>query len=187
MTRAKVYAIILRKKGGVVLKEKKKIPVQVIFGILLGLSVWGSSILLTGKIIIFEEIELYSSGALVLVFPLLFSAVCVLVSKHAVKSGEKAFFVSTTISLLVPMIAPAFLLLLEIIINSQKDFVRTVANWFYLAFVPVYIGPSSIITQLDAVFPDRAKFVAAIVACVIVMLSGLIASVVIFKKGGENS
>ena len=91
MTRAKVYAIILRKKGGVVLKEKKKIPVQVIFGILLGLSVWGSSILLTGKIIIFEEIELYSSGALVLVFPLLFSAVCVLVSKHAVKSGEKAF------------------------------------------------------------------------------------------------
>jgi len=74
------------------MKTKNKITTQIIFGILTAFALWISAILLSGQIPLGENIELYHTGPLVIIFPFVFLAFCIFVAKYSANNKMPAYF-----------------------------------------------------------------------------------------------
>jgi len=89
------------------MKTKNKITTQIIFGILTAFALWISAILLSGQIPLGENIELYHTGPLVIIFPFVFLAFCIFVAKYSANNKMPAYF-KTSIVVLLFLLLPGF-------------------------------------------------------------------------------
>ena len=65
------------------MKTRNKKSTQIIFGILTAVALWISAILLSGQLPLGENIELYHTGPLVILFPFVFLAFCIFIAKYS--------------------------------------------------------------------------------------------------------
>ncbi len=173
-------------KGGNLMKTRKK-GTQIFFGIIFAVAVWALGFLLSGMVCFDEIIELYPAGVLVLLFPLLFVGACIFASKYALKNRSKAFYASAIAAFLFPAVMAAVCLFYDLLAGC-------LSNSALLAAINVlFLGVSFLSTPVLSVFlrllslgseSHTGDIIAAF--CAVVMLSGLIASVVIYKKGNSR-
>ncbi len=168
------------------MNAQKKKGTQIFLGIVFALAVWALGILLSGMFCFVENIELYPSGVLVLLFPLLFVGACVFVSRYALKSGNKSFFVSSAVGLSFPMIAPAICMPLNIIFKFHIPVLSRIADISIAAFSIFAISPVSVFMRLLTLSEETHISILLIILSTVFMFSGFISSVVIYKKGYER-
>lgn len=165
---------------------------QIFFGILTGLAVWLSGIFLSGRFAFVEETVLYPAGYLVFLFPLLFSAVCILISKNASKNGTKPFFTAFLASAAYPLVSSAICFPVNSMAESANVVLSHIGEALALIFTVSTISPVSLLTQIadavDSGSADSASVAAiAVIICVAVMLTGYIASIIIYKKRSRSA
>ena len=165
------------------MNTQKKKGAQIFLGIVFALAVWGLGILLSGLFCFVENVELYPSGALVLLFPLLFVGACVFTSKYALKSGNKSFFVSSAVSLSFPMIAWVICMPLNLIFKFHIPVLSRIADISIATFSIFAISPVSVFMRLRTLGEETHTSILLVIFSTVFMLSGFIASVVIYKKG----
>ena len=164
------------------MNAQKKKGTQIFLGIAFAIVVWAFGILLSGMFCFVENIELYPSGVLVLLFPLLFFGACVFASKYALKSGNKSFFVSSAVSLAFPMIAWVICIPLNLIFEFHIPVLSRIADISIAAFSIFAISPVSVFMRLLTLSEETHISILLIILSTVFMFSGFIASVVIYKK-----
>lgn len=159
---------------------KKKPFVQIICGLLLSFGVWLSGILLSGRILFVEEMELYQAGPLVLLFLPVYVFACVFASKYALKNQSKAFYASAIAGLVFPAVTAVACILLDPLYGDTVLFqiVSAIIFGFSIFSIPI----NSVFVQLISLGSEPYTEKVLVVLGAAVMLSGLIASVVIYKR-----
>lgn len=168
------------------MNARKKKGTQIFSGIIFAVAVWALGILLSGMFCFVENIELYPSGVLVLLFPLLFVGACVFASKYALKSGNKSFFVSSAVSLAFPMVVSVICLPLNLIYEFHIPVLSRIADISIAAFSIFAVSPVSVFVRLFSLSEETHIAVLLIILCTVVMISGLVSSAVIFKKSSKD-
>ncbi len=169
------------------MNAQKKKGIRVFLGIVFAITVWALGILLSGMFCFVENIELYPSGILVLLFPLLFVGACVFASKYALKSGNKSFFVSSAVSLAFPMVASVICLPLNLIYKFHIPVLSRIADVSIAAFSIFAVSPVSVFMRLLTLSEETHISILLIILSTVVMFSGFIASVVIYKKSAGKT
>lgn len=169
------------------MNAQKKKGTQIFLGIVFAIAVWVLGILLSGMFCFVENIELYPSGILVLLFPPLFIGACVFASKYALKSGNKSFFVSSAVSFAFPMVASVICLPLNLIYKFHIPVLSKIADILIAAFTIFAVSPVSVFMRLLTLSEETHISILLIISSTVIMFSGFIASVVIYKKSVDKT
>ena len=111
---------ILKLKGGAFMNTQIKKSTQIFQGILTGIGLWIFGHLLSGRLTFVEDMELFPTGPLVVLFPFVFIAACILVAKYSVKTGNGVYYKASIISFLVPVLCWIIFLLFNFITEVKQ-------------------------------------------------------------------
>lgn len=168
------------------MKTKNKKSTQIIFGILTAVALWISAILLSGQLPLGENIELYQTGPLVIVFPFVFLAFCIFIAKYSANKKLPAYFKTSIVCFIIPFIGWILSLLLNFIAQETTPVIQYIANYISLIFTVPLV---SVYLQLISLLPistDGTILVLISIAYFIPMVVGILISLTIYKKVGAN-
>ena len=164
------------------MKIKNKKSTQIIYGILTAIALWISAILLSGQISLGDNLKLYHTGHLVIVFPFVFLAFCILLAKYSAKSHKAAYYKTAIICFIIPFIGWILSLLLNLIAQETTPVFSYIANYISLIFAVPLV---SVYLQLISLLPtgtDGIILISISLAYFIPMIVGVLVSLNIFKK-----
>lgn len=163
------------------MKTKNKKSTQIIFGILTAVALWISAILLSGQLPLGENIELYHTGPLVIIFPFVFLAFCTFIAKYSANKKLPAYFKTSIVCFIIPFIAWILSLLLNFIAQETTPVIQYIANYISLIFtVPL----ASVYIQLISLLPistDGLILILISIAYFIPMVVGFLVSFKIYN------
>lgn len=100
-------------------KTKKS---QFFFGLIIGILVWVSGIIITGFLPTFGDgIEFGYRSALTIIFPAVLWVICIFFGIKTAKNGKTVFFYSYTAVLLIPVISMLLTLILGVLEDSTGE------------------------------------------------------------------
>ncbi|MBQ7115924.1 MAG: hypothetical protein IJN94_05865 [Clostridia bacterium] len=164
------------------MKTQNKKITQIILGILTALVLWGSGILLSGRIVTGDTISLYRAGALTIIFPFIFLGACILIAKYSANKNMPEYYKTSIICFILPFIAWIICLLLNSIAQVTTPIFSYIANYISLIFTVPLI---SVYQQLLSLIPtgtDGAILVLLSIAYFIPMVVGVLISLKVYKK-----
>ena len=126
------------------MKTKNKKTTQIIFGILTAFALWISAILLSGQLPLGENIELYHTGPLVIIFPFVFLAFCIFIAKYSANKKLPAYFKTSIVCFIIPFIAWILSLLLNSVAQETTPVFSYIANFNIYCSVDFSIYPINI-------------------------------------------
>ena len=168
------------------MKTRNKKSTQIIFGILTAVALWISAILLSGQLPLGENIELYRTGPLVIIFPFVFLAFCIFIAKYSANKKLPAYFKTSIVCFIIPFIAWILSLLLNSIAQETTPVFSYIANYISLIFTVPLV---SVYLQLISLIPtstDGLILILISIAYFIPMVVGILISLTIYKKVGAN-
>ena len=157
---------------------------QIFQGILTGIGLWIFGHLLSGRLAFVENMELYPTGPLVILFPFVFIAACILVAKYSVKTGNDVYYKASIISFVVPVLCWIIFLLLNIITEVKVPVLSSVAEIVLVVFIFPCVPVFSIFWQFLTVIGSNAvgiKMVLPGIVYFLPMLIGMLISIKIYK------
>ncbi len=171
------------------MKTQSKKSIQIFQGILTGIGLWILGHLLSGRLAFVEDIELYPTGPLIFVFPFLFAAACILLSKYAVRTAKGTYYKASIICFLLPAFCWLISFLLGYIMELKVPVISIAADCMQLIFIFPCVALLSIYSQLLTVIgtsTDDIRLVLISVAYFIPMLIGILISLRIYKGNYKN-
>lgn len=168
------------------MKTQSKKITQIIYGILTALVLWGSGILLSGRIVTGDTISLYRAGALTIIFPFIFLGACILIAKYSANKNMPVYYKTSIICFIIPFIGWILSSLLYFIAQETTPVFLYIANYISLIFAVPLV---SVYHQLLSLIPtgtDGAILVLLSIAYFIPMVVGILISLTIYKKVGAN-
>ncbi len=163
------------------MKTKNKKSTQIIYGILTAVALWISAILLSGQLPLGENIELYHTGPLVIIFPFVFLSFCILVAKYSAKSHKATYYKTSIVCFIIPFIAWILSLLLNFIAQETTPVIQYIANYISLIFTVPLV---SVYLQLISLLPtstDGLILILISIAYFIPMVVGFLVSLKIYN------
>lgn len=163
------------------MKTKNKKSAQIIYGILTAVALWISAILLSGQLPLGENIELYHTGPLVIIFPFVFLAFCISVAKYSAKSHKATYYKTSIVCFIVPFIGWILSLLLNFIAQETTPVIQYIANYISLIFTVPLV---SVYLQLISLLPistDGLILILISIAYFIPMVVGFLVSLKIYN------
>lgn len=157
---------------------------QIFLGILSGLGIWTVGILMSGGITLFlNDYELYSTGKLILAFPFLFVAACIIIAKYSARTENKAYYITSMISFLFPFIS--FLLHATNIFAAGLSIpvISNIAEIFVILFLYLSSPAFSVAAQI---FNATSIDAIAVILCVAFALIGMVVSVFVYKRNCDK-
>ena len=124
---------------------------QIFLGILSGIGLWAFGHLLSGRLSFVEDIVLFPAGPLVLIFPFLFIAACILVAKHSAKTGKDIYYKTSIICFATPAICWIMSQLFSFIFELNIPVISSIADILVLVFMLPSIGMFSMYVQISNV------------------------------------
>lgn len=164
------------------MKTQNKKITQIIYGILTALVLWGTGILLSGRIVTGDTISLYRAGALTIIFPFIFLGACILIAKHSANKNMPVYYKTSIICFIIPFIGWILSLLLNFIAQETTPVFLYIANYISLIFTVPLV---SVYHQLLSLIPtgtDGIILILISLAYFIPMLVGILVSLKVYKK-----
>lgn len=171
------------------MNTQSKKSTQIFQGILTGIGLWVFGHLLSGRLAFVENIELYPTGPLVIAFPFIFAAACILVTKYSVRADKGAYYKTSMICFSLPALCWIISLLLSFIMELKVPVISFIADVMQLIFIFPCVAMLSIYYQLLTVLgtgTDGIKLVLISVAYFIPMLGGMLISLKIYKDNSKK-
>lgn len=166
------------------MNTKSKKSAQIFLGILTGIVVWIIGHLMSGRLSFVEDMELYPTGPLVLIFPFVFAAACMLVAKYSAKSGKDVYYKTSMICFSLPPVCLEMAQLFAYIMELKVPIISRIADVVALIFTLPTIAMFSIFYQLldfIGTGTDGIKLVLIIASYFLPMLAGVLISIKIYK------
>ncbi len=163
------------------MKTRNKKSTQIIFGILTAVALWISAILLSGQLPLGENIELYHTGPLVIIFPFVFLAFCIFIAKYSANKKLPAYFKTSIVCFIIPFIAWILSLILNFIAQETTPVIQYIANYISLIFTVPLV---SVYLQLISLLPistDGLILILISIAYFIPMVVGFLVSFKIYN------
>ena len=113
-------------KGGAFMKTKKS--TQIFLGFLSSVGLWAFGHLLSGRLSFVEDIVFFNAGPLVLIFPFVFIAACILVAKYSAKAGKDIYYKSAIIFFAMPAVCWIMSQLFSFIFELNIPIVSSIAD-----------------------------------------------------------
>lgn len=157
---------------------------QIFQGILTAIGLWGFGHLLAGRIVLGDDIELYPTGPLVILFPFVFIAVCILVAKYSVRTGKDVYYKASIISFAVPVFCWIIYLLLMLLLEVDIPVLSYVAEISIVIFMFLIVPVFSIFYQFLIVigsYPEAIEMILLSIVYFSPMLIGMLISIKIYK------
>ncbi len=166
------------------MKSDRKRGGQIFLGLLSSVALWLLGVLMSGSLSFVEHIEFYSTGYLVIAFPIVFAVVCILIAKLAAKKHMKTYYVSFMICLFVPIVCIIFVFLLGLLMELNMPIVSRVADVLQLIFTFPCIAPLTVYYSFLFLIGDGAvRIVLLSLAFLSPIIAGVLISVRIYKNG----
>ena len=161
------------------MNTQSKKSTQVFLGILSGIGIWLVGFLMSGRLSYVEHMELYPTGKLILAFPLVFSAACILIAKYSANKRKSIYYIASMISFFFPVICILINSLIIFVAGTGIPVISSIAEFFVVIFMIPAIPMFSIYFQIiDST--NTNDF--AVIACVLFALVGMVISVTVYKK-----
>lgn len=161
-----------------------KKSIQIFQGILTGIGLWIFGHLMSGRLSFVEDIELYPTGPLVIAFPFIFAAACILVAKYSAKAKKDVYYKTSMICFSLPAVCWIISMLLSFIMELKLPVISFIADVIQLVFILPCVAMVSIYSQLLTVIDTGTDGIKLIL--IIPMLIGMLISIKIYKDNSEN-
>lgn len=161
-----------------------KKSIQIFQGILTGIGLWIFGHLMSGRLSFVEDIELYPTGPLVIAFPFIFAAACILVAKYSAKTKKDVYYKTSMICFSLPALCWIISMLLSFIMELKLPVISFIADVIQLVFILPCVAMVSIYSQLLTVIDTGTDGIKLIL--IIPMLIGMLISIKIYKDNSEN-
>lgn len=171
------------------MSTKSKKSTQIFQGILTSIGLWIFGHLLSGRLAFVEDIELYPTGHLVIAFPFVFAAACILVAKYSVKAGKDTYYKTSMVCFSLPAFCWIISMILSFIMELKLPIISFIADVIQLIFILPCVAMLSIYSQLVTAIgtdTDGIKLVLISAAYFIPMLAGMLISIKIYKDNSKN-
>ena len=166
------------------MNTQTKKSTQIFQGIFTGIGMWIFGHLLSGRLAFVENIELYPTGPLVILFPFVFAGVCILIAKHSVGVGKDTYFITSMICFWVPVLCLIISMLLGFAMEINVPVISHIFDILQLIFIFPSVATLSIYYQfLYSIGTDADGIVLILisVAYLVPMIVGTIVSIKIYK------
>lgn len=157
---------------------------QIFQGILTAIGLWVFGHLLSGRLAFVEDIELYPTGPLVILFPFVFIAACILVAKYSVRTGKDVYYKASIISFAFPVFCWIIYLLLNFITEVKVPVLSSVAEIGIVIFMFLIVPVFSIFYQFLSVigsYPEAIEMILPSIVFFSPMFIGMLISIKIYK------
>ncbi len=171
------------------MNRKSKKSTQIFLGILTSIGLWIIGHLLSGRFAFVEDIELYPAGPLVIIFPFVFAAACILVVKYSVSAGKYTYYKTSMIVFTLPAVCFLICNLFSYIVELRIPVVSSIADFFVVIFMIPTIAMFSIYYQLLDLIgtgTDGIKLILVKTAYFFPMLAGMLISFKIYKDSSKD-
>ena len=152
---------------------------QIFLGILSGIGIWIIGLLMSGKLALGELVDLYPAGKIVFAFPVIVTVLCIIIAKYSAKAHKKAYYISSTISLIYPLfsmlISSIFCNITALEIPFISRLTEISAIFFMIPYIPLY----SIFYQITDI---TDQYLMAMSICVAIPLVGMLVSIKVYKN-----
>lgn len=167
------------------MNRKNKKSTQIFLAFLSSVGLWAFGHLLSGRLSFVEDIEIFPAGPLVLIFPFVFIASCILVAKYSAKSGKDIYYKSSMIFFAMPAVCWIVSQLSSFIFELNIPIVSSIADILVVIFMLPGVGMFSMYVQVLKVVGIEAYGLQTVLLSVIFfipMLIGILCSVKVYKN-----
>ena len=152
---------------------------QIFLGILSGIGIWVIGLLMSGKLAYGELIELYPTGKIVLAFPIILIAICIIIAKYSAKHDKKAYYISSMVSLIYPLFSILVSSMLYNITALDIPVISRLSEVSVIFFIVPYIPLFSVFYQIMDI---TNQYLIAMSLCGIMALAGMLVSIKVYKN-----
>lgn len=166
------------------MNTQTKKSTQIFQGIFTGIGMWIFGHLLSGRLAFVEDIQLYPTGPLVILFPFVFAGGCILIAKHSVSTGKDTYFITSMICFWGPVFCLIISMFLGFVMELNVPVISRIFDILQMIFIFPCVATLSIFYQfLDSIGTDADGIVLILisVAYLVPMFVGTIVSIKIYK------
>ena len=163
---------------------KAKKSTQIFLAFLSSVGLWAFGHLLSGRLSFVEDIVFFSAGPLVLIFPFIFIAACLLVAKHSAKTGKTIYYKSSIVFFAMPAVCWIMSQLFSFIFELNIPIISFIADILVVVFMLPSIGMFSMYVQISNVLGIDTYGMQSVLLSVIFfipMLIGILYSIKVYK------